>query len=161
MRSVLLLLLLCFQAHAFAQSAVGAEWATAISSHPSSDRKIVLRYIKQFQPTFNRTLFSDRIIITWRYTSDSGMPSKADSERMNLLEDLLQPVTEGAGLAGLVLVSTGENLREWIYYAQSEESFFRALNSALAAQARFPVQIHAAKDSSWSTYERFRAGVRE
>ena len=80
---------------------------------------------------------------------------------MDRLEDLLVPVVEKQGLAMLALVSTGENLREWTYYTKSEEKFVQVLNGALAQQPRFPIEIHAAPDPEWTTYEGFRKGVRE
>ena len=161
MKPLLALLLVGLSVGAFADSSIGREWATAISTQANTDRKIIFRYIKQFQPTFERAAYPNRIIITWRYDSVTGMPVKAERERMERLEDLLGPVTEQADLAALVLVSTGENLREWIYYAQSEDRFFEGLNKALATEPRFPIEIHAAKDAAWQTYEKFRAGVRE
>jgi hypothetical protein len=80
---------------------------------------------------------------------------------MDRMEDLLGPVVEKPGFAMLALVSTGEGLREWTYYVRSEQQFLKALNQALAGAPRFPLEIHAAPDPQWSTYERFRRGVRE
>ncbi len=80
---------------------------------------------------------------------------------MDRMEDLLAPLVEKSGASVLVLVSTGENLREWTFYARSEDDFFTALNKALAGQPRFPIEIHAAPDAAWYTYEQFRKGVRE
>ena len=144
-----------------AHSVSGREWATAISTQAKTDRKIIFRYIKEFQPSFQRSNYPERVIITWRYESESGMPSVPERMRMERLEDLLAPVVEETGLAALILVSTGENLREWIYYTQSEEKFFQALNKTLATEQRFPIEIHTAIDASWKRYEEFRKGVRE
>ena len=161
MRPFLALLLFCMSTALSAQSISGREWATAISTQAKTDRKIIFRYIKEFQPSFQRANYPERVIITWRYESESGMPSVPERMRMERLEDLLAPVVEEAGLAALVLVSTGENLREWIYYTQSEEKFFQALNRTLATERRFPIEIHTAIDANWKTYEEFRKGVRD
>ena len=161
MRSVLVLLLLFMNTAFAAEQPNGREWATAVSTQAGTDRKIIFRYIEEFQPSFQRTSYPDRIIISWRYDSDSGLPSASQRMRMERLEDLLEPVTERTGLASLVLVSTGENLREWIYYTESEHRFFEALNTALVGEAQFPVQIHAGRDASWKSYVQFRKGVRE
>jgi hypothetical protein len=61
----------------------------------------------------------------------------------------------------LALVSTGENLREWTYYAKSEDGFMARLNYALAELPPFPIEIHIAFDPKWETYEQFNAGVKE
>jgi hypothetical protein len=80
---------------------------------------------------------------------------------MDKLEDLLRPTVDKDRSATLVLVSTGENLREWTYYTKSESAFLSRLNEALKGQPSFPIEIHAAPDPSWSTYEQFRKGLKE
>jgi Family of unknown function (DUF695) len=146
---------------ASAQSGDAVVWATAISKHANNGREIIFRYVKDFRTGFEKSSLPDRVIIAWRYESKSGMPATAEREAMDRMEDLLAPVVEKPGFAMLALVSTGENLREWIYYAKSEQAFLEALNTALARQQRLPLEIHAAPDSQWSTYQRFREGVRE
>jgi hypothetical protein len=56
-----------------------------------------------------------RIIIVWKYQSESGQPIAKDHQRMNLLEDALESVLKEDGFSTLALVSTGEGLREWTY----------------------------------------------
>jgi hypothetical protein len=73
----------------------------------------------------------------------------------------LGPVLDRGGFATLALVSTGENLREWIYYAQSEGGFAARFDYAFAGRSAFPIEINSAHDPQWQTYEEFRAGVRE
>ena len=80
---------------------------------------------------------------------------------MNLLENSLEPITESGGFAILALVSTGECLREWIYYAKSGDEFLDRLNSVLAGIPVFPIEIHIASDPTWSTYSQFKDTVRK
>ena len=87
------------------------------------------------------------------------MPSKPEREAMDQMEDFLNPQVEGSSI--LALVSTGENLREWIFYATSEDQFLASLNSALAGRQRYPIEVHTAPDPEWSSYSRFRKEVRE
>lgn len=148
----------------FAASAMSEEitsWATAVSKQESTDRAIVFRYAKEFRDGFKKSAFPDRIILVWKYKSDSGMPVPKEREAMDRMEDLLAPLVEKSGVSVLALVSTGENLREWIFYAKAEQEFLAALNKALTGQSRFPIEVHAGRDPEWSSYERFRKGVRE
>ena len=138
-----------------------AVWATATSTHSTNGRVIVFRFVKEFRAGFEKSSLPDRVILAWRYESESGMPATAERDAMDRMEDLLAPVVEKAGFAMLALVSTGENLREWTYYAKSEKEFLRALNSVLAQQPRLPIEVHAAPDPAWSTYGRFRKELRE
>lgn len=144
-----------------ASQGVVASWATAVSKQEGTGRAIVFRYAQKFKPEFQRSRFPDRVILVWRYRSESGMPSQQERESMDRMEDRLSSLVDGSGNAILALTSTGEDLREWIFYAKSKEGFIAALNEALMAEPAFPIEIHAAADPQWSTYERFRGGIRE
>jgi Family of unknown function (DUF695) len=144
--------------------AVGSEvltWATAISTNADNGRKMIFRYAELFSPTFDRTSQPIRIIIVWKYQSESGQPIAEDHQRMNLLEDALESALEGDGFATLALVSTGEDLREWTYYAKSGEEFMVRLNDAFVGMPAFPVEIHSAPDRNWEMYQRFLTGFKD
>lgn len=144
--------------------AVGSDvqsWATAISTNADNGRKIIFRYAEQFGPGFDRASQPVRVIIAWKYQSESGQPVTEEYQHMNLMEDALEPVLEPAPFATLALVSTGENLREWIYYTKSEDEFMVRLNFALAGMPVFPIEIHIAHDPSWKTYEEFTSGIKK
>ena len=136
-------------------------WAIAKSTNAQDGREIIFRYAQLFDPTFDRASQPIRIIIVWKYSSDSGQPVKEDHERMNVLEDALESALQKERFATLALVSTGENLREWTYYAKSEDEFMARLNFAFAGIQAFPIEIYIAHDSEWSTYEQFIVGVKE
>ena len=63
---------------------------------------------------------------------------------MDAMEDLLTAAVEADGFSSLALVSTGEDLREWIYYTKSEDGFLARLNRALGGHPAFPIEIHTA-----------------
>ena len=88
------------------------------------------------------------------------MPFKEENARMNALEDGLTPALAGDDFATLALVSTGENLREWTYYAKSEDEFMARLNYAFIGEEPFPIEIHIQSDPEWSMYEKFKAGMK-
>ncbi len=137
-----------------------AGWATATSVQKSTGRTLFFRYIRDFTPQFQRSDYADRVAIVWQYESPTGMPQMPDRDHMDRLEDLLSSSLEAASLATLVLVSTGENMREWIYYTRSEADFMAQLNTALDPQKPFPIEVHAAPDPDWKSYEDFLAAVR-
>lgn len=136
-------------------------WATATAKQAGTGRAIIFRYANEFRDGFKKSAFPDRVIVVWKYNSDSGMPVPTEREAMDRMEDLLDPLIEKSGVSVLALVSTGENLREWIFYARAAQEFLAALNKALADQPRFPIEVHVGRDSEWSSYERFRKTVRE
>lgn len=144
--------------------AVGSDvltWATAVSTNRNDGRKIIFRYAEQLRPTFDRASQPIRFIIVWKYQSENGQPIAEDHQRMILLEDALESALEKDHFATLSVVSTGEGLREWTYYAKSDAEFMARLNYAFAGMPEFPIEIHSASDPKWDLYEQFRAGVTE
>ncbi|MBS1802263.1 MAG: DUF695 domain-containing protein [Acidobacteria bacterium] len=137
------------------------EWATAISTNKKNDRRIIFRYAKLLRSEFNRASQPIRIDILWTYTSDSGLPIVEDRERMDRFEDALEVALDQEGCATLALVSTGEELRQWTYYARSEAEFGARVDFAIAELPELPIEIHTAYDPEWSTYQGFVAGVKE
>jgi hypothetical protein len=136
-------------------------WATATSTNASNGRAIIFRYVKEFAPQFSRGTQPCRVILAWKYDSQNGMPATAEHKRMDAMEDAVDSTLEADNFATLALVSTGEDLREWVYYAKSDDEFMTRLNKALRGKPEFPIEIHAALDPLWITYEEFRAGVEE
>lgn len=132
-------------------------WATAISTNSANGKRIIFRYAKELRPAFDRSAQPDRIIIVWKYVSENGQPNPSEHRDMDQLEDALEGVLQGAQVATLALVSTGENLREWIYYANSADRFGDLFDLAMEDMPPFPIEIHTAHDPTWSTYERFRS----
>jgi uncharacterized protein DUF695 len=108
-------------------------------------------YAKDLSSVFDPASQPDRIIIVWRYESETGQPVTEEHQKMNLLEDSLEQIVDAGSFATLALVSTGENLREWTYYAKSGEEFIDRLNVALAGMPVFPIEIHIASDPTWES----------
>lgn len=120
---------------------------------------VVYRYRSGFAPSFKRAAYPDRVIISWRYTSADGMPAPAEREAMGQLENLLEP--QVGPLSTLVLVSTGDGLREWVYYARSQDDFMGRLNEALQDHPPFPVTIDLWKDPEWAFYKDFKNSLQQ
>jgi hypothetical protein len=136
-------------------------WATAISTNADNGRKVVFRFAKEFDPSFDRTSQPLRVIIVWRYQSETGQPVAEEYQRMNELEDVLEQHLNQDHFSTLALVSTGEGLREWTYYAKSEAEFESRFDCAIVGAPDFPIEIHTALDPGWEMYEEFRAGLVE
>ena len=163
MKKILYVLLIAFSSFGSAATPEDdtAIWATAVSKNQLNGRAIIFRYAKDFRAGFTKSAFPHRVILVWRYESPSGMPTVQERQMMDRMEDAISPLVNKPGFSVLALVSTGENLREWIYYTKSDHEFLQAMNQAHGAQPRFPIEVHAAQDSNWSTYQKFREGVRE
>jgi len=87
------------------------------------------------------------------------MPRRTSASTWKNWKRRWRPSWKRAASPPLALVSTGENLREWIYYTQSGEEFFNRLNTALAPRPKFPIEIRSAADPAWATYAGFMAAL--
>jgi hypothetical protein len=136
-------------------------WATAVSTNADNGRRVMFRFAKEFSPSFDKASQPDRIIIVWRYESETGQPTSDVHQQMILLEDSIEAILRQDSLSTLALVSTGENLREWIYYSRSEEEFLDRFNLALIGLPIFPIEVHTASDPAWLNYEQFKSGLKK
>ena len=73
---------------------------------------IIFRFVKEFRAGFKKSSLPDRVILVWRYESESGLPASAEREAMDRLEDLLSPVVEKKGEPPRVLRRL-QHLRRW------------------------------------------------
>ena len=89
------------------------------------------------------------------------MPSTAERERMDRLEERLQSAIEQPELAVLVDISTGGNEKFWEYYSKSAYRFLEVMNKSLASEPRFPIRVHVNYDPLWKVYNDFRKDMKE
>lgn len=135
-------------------------WATAIAERPTDGRRVIFRYVDEFRHPLERTEFPYVVVLSWRYSSESGMPVGDVIDAMYEVEDRLRQASENGGRGMLVLISTGENVRLWTYYAKSDVDFRATVSSALVPISRFPIEVSSRHDPAWTEYERFKRGVR-
>src|SRR6185312_3738072 len=93
-------------------------------------------------------------VITWTYDGkDSGMPSTEENARMGEFEDILEAEIERKNFCIQTASRTGNDQREWNYYARSEEAFMAALNGALGHLPPFPIEIVFYDEPSWQSFQ--------
>ncbi len=121
-------------------------WATAISERPSDGQRVMFRYVQEFRQPLNRSVFPHVVVLAWRYESETGMPKGTAVDAMYQLENRLAAQIESSGRGMLVLISTGENVRLWTYYAKSDSEFRTALAAAPIPASKFPVAVSSKHD---------------
>ena len=115
------------------------EWAIATAEFEEGTAIFRVRTDTPSEP--NADQYTHAVVIRWEYGADeNGMPDSVTKEAMDLFEDYTAPLQE-SGKGFLVLVSTGLELREWVYYAKSTNEFMDAFNGLLAGKPRFPIEI--------------------
>lgn len=89
------------------------------------------------------------------------MPAIAEREHMDAMEDALETADGTGSSVTPVIVSTGNNVRQWIYYVQSRQEFVDRLKVTLQKMPGLPLEVRSERDPEWKTYEAFKASVRD
>ena len=134
-------------------------WSTAVAERPTDGWKMIHRFIDKLNDPTEKLRFPVAVTFTWQYDGANGLPVKPDSDAMYKLEDILDESVDRRGEGKLALVSTGNNLRTWIYYVKSEASFRKVLEDA-ASTARLKLRVSSKSDSGWTQVEEFKKGLR-
>ncbi len=118
------------------------------ASHP-----LILRMRQEIPVGIHPQEYPFQVTIHWGYEdpSNNGLPPASELERMNELEDKLE-VVESRENGFMVLSFTGDQRKEWIWYARDKARFMQMLNQALAGSKPFPIKINLADDPEWSAY---------
>lgn len=133
----------------------GGRWHVATAF--DGEKPIVLR-IRDVPKAFPCEDYPFLLSIVWPYETadDSGMPAENVKERMDVLEDLLMPSLEGQGSSLFTLVITGNGMRVWQLYSRAVDETMTSLNSALADEERFPIEISLDEDPRWEAFAPFQ-----
>ncbi|MBW1248940.1 DUF695 domain-containing protein [Pseudomonas tolaasii] len=87
-----------------------------------------------------------KIRITWKYSSKTLRPAPRDLSRMEQMRSLIVPAVQEQGLAKWLCTVTGGQQVQWIFYAESEESFRAQVNAALAKSGPYPLAFTTHKE---------------
>jgi len=138
----------------------GNAWGLATARNPTTGHVMIFRFISAFPADFSRSAFPERVTLRWPYhAAQRGMPVTADREHMDALEDQLAKLLERDGAAVLVLVVTGENQRDLVYYARSANEVAKRLDATFAAASGRPFSMDTAEEADWHTYADFVRGL--
>jgi hypothetical protein len=133
-------------------------WSVAEVVH--DDGQVTTVRFRQRPSLETREALPEQFTVEWAFeeTSSVGLPtSKANGEAAKA-EALFVPHLQAEGRALLVVVSTGEGVREWFFYCRDSFEMQARLNEALSGvEARFPVKLHSGHDPEWRVYEQFVA----
>jgi hypothetical protein len=108
-------------------------------------------------PVADTTAFPFLISIMWNYDGkrNEGMPDDGTLAMMDRVEDALDFV-DNSGEAFLMVVVTGNNRREWIWYTSDRQRYMAMVNKSLPRQPKFPLDFATSEDASWQTYRSIR-----
>lgn len=128
-------------------------WFTALSEDESG-RMITINGREELAEFIQSGKYKERAEVTWKYVDDGkGMPSEAEAERMEVVQDTLQKAMEKKDkLAILTSVYTGGGEKVWVFYTRTVRVFGERLNEALAPFELLPISIYTEVDPEWDEY---------
>ena len=108
-------------------------------------------------PVADTNAFPFLISIMWIYDGkrNEGMPDDGTLAMMDRVEDALDWVDD-SGEAFLMVVVTGNNRREWIWYTSDRQRYMALVNKAMPRQQKFPLDFATSEDALWQTYRSIR-----
>ena len=130
----------------------GSWWTAPTESE--SGRLIMVTGRKDIDNFRSNERFKIRIVVTWKYEGDeNGMPDTATSQLMEEAQNALQNEFHKDPVAVLTGIFTGDDQRDWIFYATSTHIFGKKINKALADFPQLPISIYAENDPEWQEYD--------
>jgi len=98
-----------------------------------------------------------QISILVKYESTTpGPPSEENHEQMRVMEERLDQL-EAAGTAYMMVTVTGNDEKEWFWYARDVEAFMGNFNDALKGLPSLPLEIEGSDDPEWNAFAAFVA----
>ena len=130
---------------------LGEQWSLMNVTAPEGAALFRVRTDKPVDPRIAE--FATCVRVQWPYEGEAGLPSKPDQEWMDLFESRIVALVYGEGLSYLMLVTTGFNVKEWLFYTPGHEAFMQRFNDLLADLPRFPLEIAFIADPQWEQWE--------
>ena len=129
-------------------------WWTAPAESEETGRTILVTGRKDVDKFRTNPRYNIRVEVTWKYDSPtpSGMPSEADAEMMEKVQEALLEAFRKDPVAVLTGIFTGDGKRDWIFYTTSTHIFGRKLNEALADFPLLPLTVYCENDPDWEQY---------
>ena len=133
-------------------------WSTATATRPSDGWVMVYRFADRLFPDFKKSGQPERVAIIWRYNGSKGLPVTSERESMDALEDAVNRVAPNN--ATLAFVSTGNNQRRWVYYAESANTFIEVVRSEQSKASDVSLEFETASDPDWTFHDAFVRSIR-
>jgi hypothetical protein len=133
-------------------------WATATGE--ADGLPIVYRYRMNRPNAADRSSFPHALCVLWAYdaTIRNGMPPPSENELQVSFEDAITALGEGEH-GYLMLVSTGNGQKRWLYYVRNPNGWVVELNRCLSGHAHYPLEIEDWWDDGWTTWQNFATSV--
>ena len=128
-------------------------WLVAMSDIDGLPAAIRLRAdVKSFIASGNHRHY---LRVVWEISDpdENGLPSDHEIQRLESFEDHLCRAVEANDDAILTFVITSDGLRQWLFYSKDLEESEHRINQLPQEEERYPIELTAKEDASWSEYD--------
>jgi hypothetical protein len=129
-------------------NAAEPQWSIVKAINPVSSEAAVIR-IRTDRPMDR---LPTAIEISWPYLSEKLFPESDERQRMAAFEEAIDELTSENGHTELVQVSTGNGVKEWLFYSRDQAAFMDRMNTLLHDHPPYPVQIKFYEDADWQIW---------
>jgi hypothetical protein len=81
------------------------------------------------------------VIVSWKFSSKTPMPTPEDAVRMKKMEELLLVAVANKGSSKWLCTITSEHQREWLFLTRSYDDFSAQAKEALRATGPYPIEL--------------------
>lgn len=74
------------------------------------------------------------------------------------LEQALSAIDDG-DYGYLILVKTGEEVKEWLWYVKNFDEWLAKLNELFSGKSAFPIEINFFDEPEWETFEKLKVAL--
>lgn len=132
---------------------IKGQWLTFPAEANDSQNTVIVTVRTDVEKFRTNPRFKYRIIVGFPYEGGAdGMPDEPASEQLEQITLSLAGVFDKDPVAVLTEMSTGDSMREWVFYTLSLNIFQRKLNEALADFPVLPLRFEAEEDTDWEGY---------
>lgn len=132
---------------------IKGQWLTYPFTSIENDRTIIVTVRTDIEKFRNNPRFRYRMTVGFPYPQQpDGMPDNQSSELLEQITEKLATIFDKDPVAVLTEISTGDGLREWVFYTLSLNIFQRKLNEALSSLPLLPLRFEAEEDPQWESY---------
>lgn len=134
-------------------------WTLAKCEHDG--HPLLIRF-RQFDASFHREVFPDRLNIFWTMSQPdkNGLASDAESVLLQSFEDNLVALTGVAPIAVLAVVLTCNGKREFVFHARDASRFLESVNAIPQGAEPFPIKIQRHHDPGWKYFDAVVSDIR-
>lgn len=129
-------------------------WLTSPLETDNGSGNLVLATVrKDVRKFMDNPRYRYRVEVAWNYTpAAAGMPSEADSELMERVQEAVEKTLAKDPVAVLTGVYTGDGVRDLVFYTLSLHIFQRKFNEILEPFPLLPLEFSAEEDPGWEEY---------